>query len=409
MSGTELVAGLDIGTTKVCAVIAEVQPGGHLEIIGEGLEPSKGLQKGVVTDIESTVQAIRAAVDKAQRVAGAQISSVFVGVTGEHIASLNSRGIVAITHAQRVVRQEDVDRAIDSSRVIVLPPEREIIHAIPRGYAIDGQDGVRFPVGMSGSRLEVETHIVHGISTFLLNLAKCVERAGLSVESFVLQSFAAAKAVLGENERSLGVALIDIGGGTTDIAVYMNDSILHSAVLGVGGNHVTQDIAVGLQCSIADAEHVKINYGCASTDTIAESDTFAVKRIGSEAASHLPRKLLGEIIEPRMTEILQLAAEAIDKGPGRGKLTAGAILTGGTSLMSGTGALGERILEMPVRLGRLSGVGGITGVVSDPQHATGVGLAICASEQCIQNGHGKPGKGVSGLFTKLKEVLMGTD
>lgn len=412
MSRTDIVAGLDVGTTKVCMIIAEGEPGGALRVIGEGLVPSDGMRKGVVTDIEKTSHAIAQAAEKAQRVAGVLVSSVFVGVSGEHIRSMNSKGIVAIAHPRRMVRQEDVDRVIESSRLVVLPPEREIIHAIPRGFCIDGQDGIRSPVGMSGSRLEVETHIVHGQSSFLQNLAKCVDRAGLEIESFVLQSFAAARAVLDEADRSLGVALVDMGGGTTDVAVYQNDSIVHSAVVAVGGAHLDQDVAIGLQCSLSAAEQLKIQAGCSSVDQVDASQTISVQRTGAAAPSQLPRRLLAEILEPRMTEIFQLVGETIEQYTPLRSLPGGIVLTGGTSLLSGVTALGERLLGVPVRPGRVSGVGGLMDSVSDPQHATGVGLALCAWDQRVSEGalrnSGKL-RGPRAWLGKVRDALMGTD
>lgn len=404
----DLVAGLDVGTTKVSMVIAEVQPDGRVEVIGYGLAPSNGVQRGVVVDIDAASQAIRQAADGAQRVAGADISSVYVGVSGEHISSMNSKGIVAITQAQRVVRQEDVDRAIDSARVIVLPPDREIIHAIPRGFSIDGQDGVRAPVGMSGNRLQVETHIVHGVSSFLQNLGKCVRSAGFAIEGLVLQSFAAAKAVLEESDRGLGVAVLDMGGGTTDLAVYMNDNITHSAVLGLGGKHVTQDLAVGLQSSLAEAERVKIASGCASEAQVKEEETFSFTRIGSTQPVRLPRELLAQIIEPRMVEIFQLAEEAMVKGVDKKKLPGGLVLTGGASMLPGTVQLAEKQFGMPVRAGRVGRISGIVDKVSDPQYATAVGLVIHGSEQAPANGHVSDA-GIKGVLGRIKDALLGTD
>ena len=406
MSRTELVAGLDIGTTKICMVIAECHSGGRLDVIGEGLESSRGIQRGVVVDIEETAQAIRQAVDKAERVAGAQVSHVFVGVTGEHVSSMNSRGIVAITHSQHQIRQEDVDRAIDSARVVVLPPEREIIHAIPRGFSIDGQDGIHSPVGMSGSRLEVETHIVHGVTSFLQNLAKCVDKAGLQIEGLVLQSFADAHAVLTEAEKHLGVVLVDMGGGTTDVAIFTNGNISHSAVLGVGGKNVSQDLAVGLQCSLAEAERVKIVAGSAKTALLPGDDKFSFCRIGLDQPSALPGQLLVEIIEPRMTEIFQMVDAVIQKSGCKGRTPGGVVLTGGGSLLRGGVQLAEETLGMPVRLGKLQAVGGISQTVEDPAHATAVGLAIYGSH--YDNVDDEPEtKGVRRLFQNVKAFLGG--
>lgn len=407
MSRTELVAGLDVGTTKTCMVIAEVHPGDRIDIIGEGMEPSRGLQRGVVVDIDATAQAIRQAADKAERVAGAQVTHVFVGVTGEHVSSMNSRGIVAITHPQRQIRQEDVDRAIDSSRVVVLPPDREIIHSIPRGFCIDGQDGVQSPVGMSGARLEVETHIVHGVSTFIQNLARCVDKSGLHIEGLVLQSVASAQAVLTPGDRDLGVALVDLGGGTTDVAVYTNGNITHSAVIGVGGNHVTQDLAVGLQCSLAEAERVKIVAGAARSDAIEGDDKFSFTRTGADEASQLPKQLLVEIIEPRIAELLQFVDDTLTKSGCRGRIPGGIVLTGGGSMLRGLLALTEKTFAMPVRMGRLTGVGGISDAVADPIHASAVGLAIYGAHQDIAPEEPRR-KGLGRVFSDFKNFLVGS-
>ncbi len=309
MSQKEFVAGLDIGTTKTCCVLADANlESGSVDIIGVGLTPSHGLKKGVVVDLDATTEAIRIAVDKAQRMAGnVVIRSVVLGVTGEHISSLNSRGVIAITSPEREIASQDVDRVIDASKVIVIPPEREIIHAIARGFTVDGQDGIKDPMGMSGSRLEVETHIVTGSSSFLDNAAKCVQRAGFAVETSVLQPIAASDAVVMPAEKDLGVALIDIGGGTTDIAVFTSGEIYYSSVLAVGGNHVTSDIAVGLRASQEEAEKVKIESGCATVGQAGDDETFEITSLGAQSPRELPRQIIARIIEPRMQEILQMA------------------------------------------------------------------------------------------------------
>ena len=382
MSQTEFIAGLDIGTTKACCVVAEADlEEESVDIIGVGLVPSSGLRRGVVVDLEATTSAVRGAVDKAQRMAGTvSIRSVVVSVTGEHISSLNSRGVIAITGRDREVAPSDVDRVIEASKVIVLPPDREIIHAIPRGFSLDGQDGVKDPVGMSGSRLEVETHIVTGSSAFLDNVVKCVQRAGLAVDTTVLEPIATSEAVLIPAEKDLGVALIDIGGGTTDIAVFTVGEIFYTGVLPVGGNHVTNDIAVGLRASHEESEKTKVGYGCAVANQVAEDDTFEITTLGAEEPTELPREILARIIEPRAQEILQMARAEIMKSGYLEMLPAGAVLTGGGSLLPGALGQAEKILGMPVRLGTPRNIGGLNDTVESPIYATAVGLVLYAAK-----------------------------
>lgn len=383
MSQKEFIAGLDIGTTKTCCVLADVNlDNGSVDIIGVGLTPSSGLRKGVVVDLDATTEGIRTAVDKAQRMAGnITIRSVVVGITGEHMSSLNSRGVVAITSPDREITQADVDRVVDASKVIVLPPEREIIHAIPRGFIVDGQDGVKDPVGMSGGRLEVETHIVTGSSTFIDNVIKCVQRAGLAVENTVLEPIATADAVVMSAEKDLGVAMVDIGGGTTDVAVFTAGEIYYTAVLPVGGNHVTNDIAVGLRASQEDAERSKIEYGCATVDMVDEDETFGIVALGGDTPRELPRTILGNIIEPRMQEIFQMVREELIKSGYHQLLPAGVVLTGGGAMMPGALDLAEKVLGVPVRMGLPRDVGGLHDTVQSPIYATAVGLVVHASKR----------------------------
>jgi len=381
LSRKEFVAGLDIGTTKTCCVLAETDiESGAVDIIGVGLMPSNGLRRGVVVDLDATTEGIRGAVDKAQRMAGnIAVRSVVVGITGEHVSSLNSRGVIAITSPDREITHGDVERVVEASRVIVLPPEREIIHAIPRGFVVDGQDGVKDPVGMSGSRLEVETHIVTGSTAFLDNVIKCVRRAGLEIETTVLEPIATGESAALPAEKDLGAVLIDIGGGTTDVAVFVNGEIYYTAVLPIGGNHVTRDMAIGLRASQEEAEEVKLKYGCATNDMVDMDDTFRVKSLGDEQPRELPREMLVEIIEPRMQEILQMVREEVIKSGYIDMLPAGVVLTGGGALMRGTIQLAEKILGMPTRMGLPQGVGGLNDTVQSPVYATGVGLVIYAA------------------------------
>lgn len=381
MGQKDYIAGLDVGTTKVCCVLAEADSDRQsLDVIGVGLTPCSGLRRGVVVDLDATTQAIEDSIEAARRMAGSiSIRSVSVGVTGEHITSLNSRGIVAITSPDREVSQSDVERAIENSRVIVLPPEQEIIHAIPRKYIVDGQDGIKDPVGMSGSRLEVETHIITGKSTFLDNVIRCVGRAGLAVESTVLEPIATSEAVLIEGEKDIGVAMVDIGGGTTDVAVYTEGEIAYTAVIPIGGRSVTNDISIGLRASFEDAERAKLEYGCALMDQTADDDVFTISRLGVDEAQELPREMLVKIIEPRMREILTMVQRELEKSGAL--LPGGVVLTGGGALLPGSIDLATEVLSLPTRLGTPRNIGGLSDTVDTPMHATAVGLVEYAARQ----------------------------
>lgn len=408
MSRKDYIAGLDIGTTKTCCVLTEADlDTGSVDIIGVGLTPSSGLRRGVVVDLDETTEGIREAVDRAQRMVGnVVIRSVVVGVTGEHISSLNSRGVVAITSPSREIQASDVERVVDASKVIVLPPEREIIHAIPRGFAVDGQDGIKDPVGMAGGRLEVETHIVTGSSTFLENVVRCVQRANLSVELTVLEPIAASESAVIPAEKELGVALVDIGGGTTDVAVFTNGEIYYTAVLPVGGNHVTNDIAIGLRTSQEEAEAGKIKYGCATVDMVSEDETFEITSLGADEARELPREILARIIEPRMQEILQMVRAELMKSGYLDLLPAGAVLTGGGALMPGVLDLAEKILGMPVRLGLPRNVGRLGDEVRSPIYTTAVGLALYAARYHVEAHEQERNSGLKqGILDLLRRIF----
>ena len=342
VSQDHVIAGLDIGTTKICAVIAGVSPDAQPEVIGVGTSPCAGLKKGVVVDLAATTEAIHSALDKAQRMSGEQVHSAVVGVTGEHIACLNSRSVIAITHSNREITESDVDRLLDTAKVIVVPPDREIVHAIPRWYAVDGQDGVHAPMGMHGNRLEVETHIVTGMSSFIQNVVKCVHQAGYAVDATVLEPIATAESVLTPAETDLGVVLVDIGGGTSDLAIYIGGSIYYSGVVPVGGNHVTRDLAIGLRTSIEEAERLKVNFGCALAGSDGQNEPFEFVSLGNSKPRQLPRKVLAEIIEPRMIELLQMVREHVEKAGCADKAPAGMVLTGGGSLLEGLPELAEQ-------------------------------------------------------------------
>lgn len=371
-----MIAGLDIGTTKIAALIAEVTDDMRVNIIGVGLAPSKGLRKGTVVDIEQTSESIVQAVEQAEHMAGRRIESVFVGITGEHIRSLNSRGMIAVTSPTREISREDVERVMESSRTVVLTPDREIIHAIPRGYIVDGQNGIRHPEGMSGSRLEVETHIIHGSSTFLQNVSKCVHRAQLQINVLVVEPIATAEAVLTEAERNLGVALADIGGGTTDVAVFTDGEIYYTGVIPIGGNHVTNDISMGLRTPPEESERVKLQYACALKEMVGDDEVVSHRPMGSNEERKVPARVLAEIVEPRMRELFELVYEEIKRSGAAGMLPGGLVLSGGGSLMRGVADLAREVTDMPVRVGRPMNIGGLADKVDSPVFATGVGLLL---------------------------------
>jgi cell division protein FtsA len=370
----DCVVGLDIGTTKVCTIVAELDEDGRYRIVGVGIALSSGIRKGVVIDIESAAQAITESLDKAQAMAGYEIHRVIVGVTGAHIASLNSRGVIAITHPSREITEEDVARVQEQSRVIVLPPDREIIHAIPRSYSIDGQGGIRFPVGMSGTRLEVETHIVTGAITFLQNVTKSVHKAGLTIEMMTLEPIATAEAVLLADEKKLGVAVVDIGGGTADVAIFVEGDICYSSAIPVGGSHVTRDISVGLRASHEEAERVKLQEAVAMASLIDPNAVFEVASLGSDEPRILPQRILAEIVEPRMNELFTMVRQEILKSGYYNLLPAGIVLSGGGSRLTGSIELCQQVTGMPTRLGLPHPVEGIAEDLRSPIYSTAIGL-----------------------------------
>jgi cell division protein FtsA len=410
LSSNDLIAGLDIGTTKICCVVAEVGDNDELILSGVGVSPSAGLKRGVVVDIEATVKAVEEAVAKAARQSGREIESVYVGVTGEHISSLNSKGVTAITHADREIDEHDVARVKDQSMVIVLPPDRIILHAIPRSYSIDGQNGIRHPIGMSGTRLEIETHIVTASKTFIENVEKCVTRANLGLADMVLEPLATSEAVVLPAEKNLGVCLVDIGGGTTDLAIFQGGAIYYSAVIPVGGNHVTNDIAQLLRVTTEEAERLKIDSGCAVLAGIGDDQSVKVTQIGTTEARSLRRRALCEIIEARMQELFQLVQKEVEKSGCRNQLPAGLILSGGGCQLRGTQDCAGQVLGLPVRIGRPSGIGGLADVVSSPVYATSVGLVQYGAQQHLDGRRHSPAanplsgfmRSISGLFSRLK-------
>lgn len=372
----DIVVGLDVGTTKVASIVAEITPEKEVNIIGVGSNPAVGLRKGVVVDLGDTVRSIERAVEKAERMAGVDIEGVYVGVAGEHISSLNNQGVVAVSGSGGEVTEEDVERVLEAVKIISLPADREIIHVIPRGYIIDGQDGIKNPVGMSGQRLEVEAHIVTGAVTFIQNLLKCVQRVGLMVNDLVLQPVASASAILYPDEKEIGVVLVDIGGGTTDIAIFVGGSIAYTVVIPVGGNHFDRDIAYGLSTTLSEAERIKKEYGYALRSLIPNDELIEVRNIGDEKTRELPQRLVGEIVEARMQEIFDLVKREIAKSGYQDLIPAGMVVTGGTALLKGIVEAAKGSLDLPVRVGVPQRVGGLTEEVSSPIYATGVGLVL---------------------------------
>jgi cell division protein FtsA len=372
----ELVVGLDVGTTKICAVIAVPNGPGGLDVVGVGAAPSRGLRRGVVVNIDSTVEAIKQAVAEAEQMAGVEVSAVYAGVAGGHIRSVNSRGVVAVSGKDREVSQADVDRAVDAARAINVPQDREIIHVLPQTFMIDDADGVREPIGMSGVRLEVEVHIVTGAVTSVQNVIRSVNRAGLTVQDIVLEPIASSEAVLFRDERELGVVVIDIGGGTTDVALLRDGAIWHTAILPLGGDHITNDIAVGLRTPMADAEDLKKRYGCALTALVPAEETVDVPSVGGRKPRQLSRQVLSEIIQPRVEEIFTLVARELGRAGFSEAATAGVVVTGGTSILHGVPELAESVFDQPVRRGVPGDVGGLVDVIKSPVYATAVGLAL---------------------------------
>ncbi|HEY6101639.1 MAG TPA: cell division protein FtsA [bacterium] len=377
MSRKGHIVGLDIGTTKVCAVVGEGEDGDDVQIAGVGLVPSSGIRKGVVVDIDATTQAIVEAVDRAERMAGVKVDSLYASVSGEHIGSTNSRGVVAISRGDHEINPPDVERVIEAARMAALPAsDREIVHLLPRGFVVDGHDGVRNPVGMYGARLEVEAHIVTGTSTVLANLLKCVQRAGLEVEEVVLEPLASAEAALSSAERELGVVIADIGGGTTSIGVFVAGGLTHTAILPIGGHHITSDIAVGLRTPVAEAEKLKVRYGAATAGETSEGELIEVFNVGDREPRILPRRVLCEIIEPRLQEICNMLRLQIRRSGYAHLVPAGIVLTGGTALLRGITRFTSEKLELPARVGLPEQIGGLTDAVGSPVYATGVGLVL---------------------------------
>jgi len=369
-----MIVGLDIGTSKVVAVVGELNPEGEIEIIGIGSHPSRGLKKGVVVNIESTVQSIHRAVEEAELMAGCQIHSVYAGIAGSHVKSLNSHGIVAIRDKE--VTAYDVDRVIDAARAVAIPADQKVLHILPQEFIIDDQEGIREPVGMSGVRLEAKVHLVTGAVSAAQNIIKCVRRCGLEVDDIILEQLASSYSVLTDDEKELGVCLVDIGGGTTDIAVFTDGAIRHTAVIPIAGDQVTNDIAVALRTPTQSAEEIKIRYACALRQLANPDEEIEVPSVGDRSPRRLARQTLAEVVEPRYEELMSLIQAELRRSGFEELIAAGVVLTGGSSKMEGVVDLAEEVFHMPVRLGLPQYISGLVDVVRNPIHATGVGLLL---------------------------------
>lgn len=402
-----LIVGLDIGTSKIVAIVAEVLPDGRLEIIGMGQHPSRGLKKGVVVNIESTVNAIQRALEEAELMADCKIREVYTGIAGSHIRSLNSHGMVAIKDKE--VTQADVDRVIETARAVNIPLDQQILHILTQEFIIDGQEDVREPLGMSGVRLEVKVHIVTGAVSAAQNIIKCVKRCGLEVQDLILQPLASSMTVLSEDEKDLGVCLIDIGGGTTDIAVFTHGAIRLTSVIPIAGDQITNDIAMALRTPTKDAEDIKCRYGCALRQLAEADEVVEVPGVGERGPRRLSRQTLAEVIEPRIEELYSLVQAELRRSGFEDLMSSGIVLTGGSSIMRGMVELGEEVFHMPVRLGMPQYVGGLAEVVRNPKFSTGVGLLIAGQEQ-YQRGQLAQLQTTSlqQLFEKMKSWFKGS-
>ncbi len=405
-SDRNLIVGLDIGTSKVSCIVGEVGPEGDIEVVGLGTHASKGLKKGVVVNLESTVQSIQRAVDEAELMAGCRINSVYAGIAGSHIISMNSHGIVAIKDKE--VTQGDVDRVIDSARAVAIPADQKILHILPQEYVIDRQEGIKEPVGMSGIRLEARVHIVTGAVSAAQNIVKCIRRCGLEVEDIILEQLASSAAVLTDDEKDLGVCLVDIGGGTTDIAVFTDGAIRHTAVIPIAGDQVTNDIAVALRTPTQFAEEIKIKHACALTQLASLEDLIEVPSIGERPIRQISRLNLAEIVEPRYEELLLLVQAELRRSGFEDLIAAGIVLSGGSAQVEGLTELAEEIFHVPVRIGMPQAVSGLNEVLRNSAYATGAGLLMFGRQQHLHGEHfGSVGPGFRGMWNRMKTWFSG--
>jgi cell division protein FtsA len=401
-----VVVGLDIGTSKVVAIVGEIQDDGAIEVIGFGSHPSKGLRKGVVVNIEATVTSIQRAIEEAELMAACDIETVYAGIAGSHVRSLNSHGIVAIR--DREVAQSDVDRVIDAARAVAIPADQRILHVLPQEFIIDGQEGIREPIGMSGVRLEARVHMVTGAASAAQNIVKCVQRCGLEVEDIVLEQLASSHAVLTDDEKELGICLVDIGGGTTDIAVFNNGAIRHTAVIPIAGDQVTNDIAVSMRTPTQYAEEIKIKYACALSQLANLDETIEVPSVGDRPSRRLARQTLAEVVEPRYEELFGLIRDELRRSGFEEMVAAGIVLTGGSAKMEGAVELAEEVFHMPVRLGVPQHVRGLGDVVRNPIHSTGVGLLLHARSKMQRVADDAPmGENLKDVWARMKNWFQG--
>ncbi|MBP0049571.1 cell division protein FtsA [Marinobacterium sp. AK62] len=415
MTTNNMIVALDIGTSKVVCLVGEVTPEGTIEIVGVGTQPSSGLKRGVVVNIEATVNSIQRAIEEAELMAGCKIGGVTVGIAGSHISSLNSHGIVAVK--DREVTDHDLERVIDAARAVAIPADQQILHILPQEYLIDNQEGIKEPLGMSGVRLEAKVHLVTGASNAIQNIEKCVRRCGLDVDAVVLEQLASSYSVLTDDEKDLGVCIVDIGGGTTDIAVFTGGSIRHTAVIPVAGDQVTSDLAMALRTPTQHAEKIKVKYACALAQLASADETIKVPSVGDRPPRDLSRQALAEVVEPRYDELFTLVQSELRRSGFEDLVAAGIVLTGGTAKMEGAVELAEEIFHMPVRLARPQGIRGMEEQLSNPIYATAIGLLhyakldlgpvkpITELEDFIDTGHEQAGSG--GLFVRFKDWLQG--
>jgi cell division protein FtsA len=401
-----LIIGLDIGTSKVVALVGEVAPDNSIEVIGIGSQPSRGLKKGVVVNIESTVQSIQRAIEEAELMAGCEIHSVFAGIAGSHVRSLNSHGVVAIR--DREVTHVDVEHVVDAAKAVAIPADQKILHVLPQEFIIDGQEGIRDPIGMSGVRLEAKVHIVTGAESAAQNIEKCIQRCGLTVDDVVLEQLASSFAVLTEDEKELGVCLVDIGGGTTDLAVFSQGAIRHTAVIPIAGDQVTNDIAVSMRTPTQYAEEIKVKYACALSQLANPDESIEVPSVGDRPARRLARQTLAEVVEPRYEELFGLVREELRRSGFEELIAAGIVLTGGSAKMEGAIELAEEVFHVPVRLGLPQHIRGLSDVVRNPIYSTGAGLLLYARDNALASNRGRTiGGNAKTMVDRMKSWFQG--
>lgn len=400
-------ASIDIGTTKVCTVVGEVTPDQELRILGVGIGPSAGLTKGMVDNIQAATEAIASSVERAERASGTRILSAHIGIAGPHVSSMNSRGIVAVPDPRRAITDADVQRALDSARIVNVPNNREVLHVVPRYFVVDGTDSVVDPVGMFGSRLDVETHVVTASASALHNLVQCVEGAGVRVDSTSLEPLASAEAVIEPEELRHGVALVDIGGGTTDLAVFVNGAVTHTAVLPVGGVHMTRDLVVALRVPQPAAEEAKRRHGHVIPSAVSETDEVTVDSFGTEGTKQVARQAIAHVLQARAEEMLELVLAEIRRGAQSETLSAGVVLTGGGALLPGMDVLAEDVLQLPARIGRPRHLAGLSDILHDPAYATSVGLLRLAlkEQDVVVRSTALPVPSMGGLLKKVGHLM----